>query len=478
MDVPAAAAPATGTPASAIDARTSDALPGRALFGILLAASLAPLGSTMIAVALPSIGADLHLPSAQLTQWLATSYLIVSMAFQTSGGKLGDRIGHRRNLNIGMVIYAAGGVLGFAVADLPALVVARIAMAAGSALMLPSALAQIRVRMDPERRGRAFGYFGAAMGVAAALGPLLGGELVQRFGWRALFIAPLPQLALAAVLVRAMPVDNAATAGDARGGFDFVGSGLLALGTGLGAAGLGSHGPQAPVLVAVGLAALVGFVVWERRASDPIVDLRLFGKPVFTAGGAVIALTNLAMYALLFQLPIYFQRVHPGAAAELGRTLMAMMVAMVVCSPIGARLADRIGPRATVTTGVLLALVAVSRFTALTSMRMPRDAVVGLVLLGAGIGLVGAPSQVSAMNVVEPEEAGAAAGVFATLRYVGGVLGIAILGFLLGAEAREADISRHLLSLPFYAGALLLALVAARFLPGHGPATRRADSAA
>lgn len=453
MDAPAAPAP--------------DALPGRALVGILLAASLAPLGSTMIAVALPAIGADLQVPSAHLTQWLATSYLIISLAFQTPGGKLGDRIGHRRNLGIGMVIYAVGGVLGFAVADLPALVVARVAMAAGSALMLPSAIAQIRVRTSPERRGRAFGYFGAAMGVAAALGPLLGGELVQRFGWRALFIAPLPQLALAAVLVRSMSAEHVPSEGATRGGFDLVGAALLALGTALAAAGLGSHGPEATVLVAVGVAALVAFTAWERRVRDPIVDMRLFRRPVFSAAGAVIALTNLAMYALLFQLPIYFQRVHPGASAELGRTLMAMMVAMVVCSPIGARLADRIGPRATVAAGILLALVAVSRFAALTSMRVPRDALLALVLLGAGIGLVGAPSQVSAMNVVEPAEAGAAAGVFATLRYVGGVLGISILGFLLGADANEADLSRHLLSIPFYAGALLLALGAARYLPGR-----------
>ena len=462
----------TDAPAEATSGATSDALPGRALVGILLAASLAPLGSTMIAVALPAIGADLRVPSAPLTQWLATSYLIVSLAFQTPGGKLGDRIGHRRNLGIGMVIYAVGGVLGFVVAKLPALVVARVAMAAGSALMLPSAIAQIRLRTSAERRGRAFGYFGAAMGIAAALGPLLGGELVQRFGWRALFIAPLPQLALAAVLVRSMSAENVASGVTARGGFDLVGAALLALGTGLVAAGLGSHGPESTVLVGVGVAALVAFTAWERRVKDPIVDMRLFRRPVFTAAGSVIALTNLAMYALLFQLPIYFQRVHPGAAAELGRTLMVMMVAMVVCSPIGARVADRIGPRATVTIGVLLALVAVSRFAALTSMQVPRDAVLGLALLGAGIGLVGAPSQASAMNVVEPAEAGVAAGVFATLRYVGGVLGISILGFLLGADATEADLSRHLLSIPFYAGALVLALVAALFLPGRAPRAR------
>jgi MFS family permease len=158
--------------------------------------------------------------------------------------------------------------------------------------------------------------------------------------------------------------------------------------------------------------------------------------------------------------------VHPGFSAELGRTLTTMMVAMVLCSPLGARLADRIGPRATIAIGIVLSLVSMTRFAAITTMRVPSDAIPGLVLLGAGIGLAGAPTQVSAMNVVDPAQAGVAAGVFTTMRYMGGVFGMAILSLMLGVDA-QADISRHALSIPCYAGALVLALVASRFLPGR-----------
>lgn len=445
------------------------------MFGMLLAAALAPLGSTMIALALPAIGADLGVAETHLTLWLGTSYLIVSMAFQTPGGKLGDRIGHARNMRMGMLIYAVGGVFGFAVATLPAIVVARVAMAAGSALMLPSVVAQIRVRTSLDRRGRAFGYFGAAMGVAAALGPLLGGELVERFGWSALFVAPLPQIALAVFLVRGISADDAVP-GVPVGRFDVVGSLLLALGTGLTAGGLGTHASVSGAVAVAGVVAMVAFVAWERRVTDPMIDLRLLYKPTFAAAGAIVALTNLAMYALLFQLPIYFQRVHPGSSAELGRTLTVMMVAMVVCSPVGARLADRIGARATITLGVVLSLVAVWRFAGIASMRVPREAIVGLTLLGAGIGLAGAPTQASAMNVVEPSQAGVAAGMFTTLRYLGGVVGMAILSLALGGDARHADPSRHAASIPFYAGALVLALLASRFLPGTVAAAREAPT--
>ena len=172
--------------------------------GMFLAASLSPLGSTMIAVALPSIGSELGVESGELTQWLVSSYLIVAIAIATMspGGKLGDRIGHRRSLIIGMTIYGAGSIVGFSLANLPSLAFARIAMAAGGAMSVPATMALLRNLVPPERRARTFGYFGSVMGTAAGIGPLVGGELTALFGWRSVFIANIPVILLAYFLIR------------------------------------------------------------------------------------------------------------------------------------------------------------------------------------------------------------------------------------------------------------------------------------
>ena len=180
--------------------------PGPSFYvGMFLAASLSPLGSTMIAVALPSIGSELGVGSGALTQWLVSSYLIVGIATMSPGGKLGDRIGHRRALVIGMAIYGAGSIAGFTLANLPSLAFARIAMAAGGAMSVPATMALLRNLVPPERRARTFGYFGSVMGTAAGIGPLVGGELTALFGWRSVFIANIPVILLAYFLIRRSP---------------------------------------------------------------------------------------------------------------------------------------------------------------------------------------------------------------------------------------------------------------------------------
>lgn len=392
----------------------------RMFVGMLLAASLAPLGSTMIAVALPLIGDDLGLDRPTLTQWLATTYLVISLLFQPSGGRLGDRIGHRRNMMLGMSIYGVGTIIGFVDGRLPALVAARVSMAFGTALMVPSAVAQIRASVDPAKRSNAFGAFGASMGLAAAFGPLLGGELTQAFGWRSIFIAPLPQIALAAMMLR----------------------------------GAASEPPP------------------PREAFNWRVDLALFDSSVlrrrhFAAGGIISAFNNLAMYALLFQLPMFFASIHPGTVAPMGRSLMALMLAMVVCSPLGARLANHVGARLTVTIGVLMELAAIYLFQDLPAMGTPAEAMPALALLGGGLGMCVAPGQTAAMNSAKVEEAGIAAGMLSTLRYLGGVAGIGVLGLLLEDSEGAVDLAQHARPIPVYACALLVSLTAAQFLPGR-----------
>ncbi len=439
---------------------------GLLLAGMFLAAALSPLGSTMIAVALPSIGRELGVPGGALTQWLVASYLIVGIAVMSPCGKLGDVIGHRRGLMLGMAIYGAGSVAGFIFATLPSLAIARVAMAIGGAMAVPATMALLRNSVPAERRPRTFGTFGAVMGTAAAIGPLLGGELTARFGWRAVFVANVPVILTAFALIRlaGRTPAVAAVAPARRPRFDVEGSVLLAAALTTLVVGARTKGPAAPWIVAGGAALLVAFVAWERRAAEPVMDLRLFARRPFAAGNAVVGLQNLAMYALLFQLPIYFEQVRGLAPGTTGRTVVGMMVAMVVFAPVGGRLAERFGARPIAFIGGLTSLAGVLLLADFSRLRAPSDAVAGLVLVGTGLGLATSPSQSAAMSAVDHAQAGMAGGALSTSRYLGGVVGIAVLGALLAAHA---DVAAHSAAARFYAATLALSAVATLFLPGR-----------
>ena len=197
---------------------------GLGLAGALMTASLMPLNSTMVAVAVPSIARTMGHGPAVVTQAVVATYLIAAIALQSPGGKLGDRLGHWRVLALGQAAVGGGAVLGFLAPSLPVLAGARVLMATGGALAVPATLALLRVSLPPERRGRAFGTFGAVMALAAALGPIVGGVLVEGFGWEAVFVANVPVLAVAAVLVASTDRVQQVRA-PAR--FDTTGSGLL-----------------------------------------------------------------------------------------------------------------------------------------------------------------------------------------------------------------------------------------------------------
>jgi len=437
---------------------------------MFLAAALSPLGSTMIAVALPSIGRELGVPGGALTQWLVASYLIAGIAVMSACGKLGDLIGHRRSLAVGMTIYGVGSALGGVLATLPSLAFARISMAIGGAMTVPAAMAILRNTVPVARRPRAFGWMGSVMGTAAAIGPLLGGELTARFGWRAVFFANVPVILVAFALIR-LSGDAPTPAAAQRDGtrFDVGGAVLLAIALTCVAAASRLHGPLAPWGYGAGAALLVAFAVWERRVAAPVMDLGLFAHPAFAAGNAVVALQNLAMYALLFQLPIFFEQVRGARAGSSGRTIVGMMVAMVVFAPIGGRLAERFGARVVAFTGCLASLAGVFLVGDFSRLHGPADALAGLVLVGAGLGLATSPSQSAAMSVIDHRKAGMAAGAMSTSRYLGGIVGISALGALL---AGNPGIASHSHAVACYEVALAASAIAALVLPGRADAAR------
>jgi MFS family permease len=430
---------------------------------MLVAASLAPLGSTMIAVALPRIGRDLGADASDLTQWLVSSYLVASIALQSPGGKLGDLIGHGRALLVGSSLVAVGSLLGLLVGHMQALGAARILMACGGAVTVPATMAILRNQTPAAGRARVFGLFGAGMGLAAAIGPLIGGELTERFGWRAVFAANLPVIGASMLMVlRSHGVYLRAAAHQPS--FDWLGSALLAAGLTLAITALRMPGTGVWALGAAGVALLAAFPFWERRARSPVVDFALFSRRAFVGGGSIIALQNMAMYPLLFQLPVFFDRVRHLGARTVGQALLTLTIAMMLSSVAGGRLTERIGARMQTLAGSLIALAGLWWFADFGSVQVPGDVLPGMLLLGVGVGITSPPAQAASMSTVGSEQSGMAGGVVSTLRYMGGVAGITAVAALLNDASSPAS---HQRPLPVYAGALVVAALLSGLLPGR-----------
>ena len=452
----------TTTPPEPIGVRAEGGgLPIPALTGMLLAASLAPLGSTMIAIALPGIGQDIGVEVSSLTPWLVTSYLIASIALQSPGGKLGDLVGHGRAIVAGLSIVAAGSFLGLVGRDAQTLGAARILMASGGAATVPATMAILRNQTAADRRARIFGLFGACMGLAAAIGPLVAGELTQRFGWRAVFAANLPVVAVSFALVM-MARRTFARAMEARPSFDWPGTALLAFGLTLSIAALQTTAPLAWWLGAVGVLLLIAFPFREQRAVSPVVDFALLKRRAFFGGASIIALQNMAMYPLLFQLPVFFDRVRGLGARPMGQALLALTLAMMVSSVAGGRLAERLGARTQTLLGSLVALAGLYWFLDFESVHAPSDVMPGMLLMGLGVGMTSPPAQAASMSTVGREQSGMAGGIVSTMRYIGGVAGATTLGALLRDASSPASHQRPVL---VYAGALVLAAGLSLLLP-------------
>ena len=454
----------------------------RLLVALALSAALSPLNSTMIAVALPAIGRTFGHAPATLAHALVTSYLVASITLQAPGGRLGDVVGHRRALALGQWIFVAGAAVGAIAPELVSLVVARVIMALGGAIIIPAATALMRTELPIERRGRAFGAFSAVMGTAAMLGPLVGGVLEARFGFRALFAANVPVILVSALLAGRAPAARPGSSAPAddpgarpaastttRPRFDVLGTILLAGSLGAIVAGAKLPGAARLTTVALGVALLVPLVIHARRTAHPVVDVGLLRIPVLLAGSLVVALHNMGMYALLFLLPTTLERLFGLDAEGTSRIVVAMMVAMVVGAPLAGRLSERLGARTLGLVGCGAAVVGMA-LVRLTPLTTPSALIVPLVIIGLGMGLSASPSQAAAMSAAPRDRSGTAAGLLSTMRYLGGVAGILVLAAVAhdgpsGASEVIAELHR---ATEIFLVALLVATGAALFLPRRG----------
>lgn len=433
------------------------------LMGLGLSAMLVPLGSTMIAVALPSIGMEFARAPGELTQWLVNSYLLISIVALSPGGKLGDHWGYKNTLRLGQSIFGLGCLLPIVFHYFEALVASRMLMALGGALMVPTVMAVFKITVPAEKRHRVFGYFGAMMGFAAALGPSLGGLLVNQFGWASIFLMNLPPLALSVLLSHGFFRETLHEKPHVDFKFDWAGALLMA--SGLVCLVLGVK--DQPLLLAPALILLVLFIWWQGKTSQPLMNLSLFSNRSFSAGCAMVALQNLGMYALLFQLPYLLKLLYQWGPERSGHFMTTFMVSMMAASALGGRVAEKIGVRVTCVTG---SMVSAAGFYWLSQLAPGRDEVQiigGLVMGGVGLGLANGPSQSAAMGSVDHSRSGIASGVLSTCRYLGGIVGISILGLLLSAPASVESLAQYHRAILVFAGSFVVAAMVSLLLPGH-----------
>jgi MFS family permease len=267
------------------------------LTGVLLAAALAPLGSTSIAVAMPLISQAVGMDPSTTTQLLVGGYLLIAVVGQIPAGKVGDLIGYQKALYTGLGVFLLGSTLGYALHHVETLLLARMLMAAGSALIVPNATALLRTELPESSLPFAYGVFGATMGAAASIGPLLGGSLTEWFGWPSIFLLNVPWVLIAFVLI---VISSQKHTSKQTGRFDWRSSLLLAIA--IACIQWGFVGELHIAFVASGCALLSLFIVLQLKTSNPVFNPRFFIDPVYSSAAFITAFNNFVMYALLFQL--------------------------------------------------------------------------------------------------------------------------------------------------------------------------------
>lgn len=435
------------------------------LLTVILGTMLVPLNSTMIAVALPRVIADFH-SSLSAAGWLVTGYLIAMASLQPVAGRLGDRIGRRPFVLGGLALFAVASLAAAVAPDLPLLIFFRILQAVAGALVFPNGIALLREHAPPAKLAGRLGLVGAALPLAAAAGPLVGGLLLALGGWRTIFLLNLPLLVVPLALGwRTIPRRH----GEHRSErFDAGGavwlSALLVAGAWVLINGLGDVGGAVALAVACAAAPLL--FGQELRHPKPLLQPRLFAHAPFLAANGGVALSNLAMYVTLFALPLLLARRGDWTSARIGLALAALSLATFLFSPFGGRLAERLGARTPGVVGLTLLTVSLVPL-ALAPATISRAALVAtLIGAGVGLGLSSAPLQAAALESVEVSAAGIASGIFSTSRYLGSITGTALLAGPLAPAARGFGGFGALFATlaAAAAGAALLALA----LPGRG----------
>jgi EmrB/QacA subfamily drug resistance transporter len=401
--------------------------------GVLcLSVFLVVVDNTIVNVALPSFARDLHSSNAGL-QWIVDGYSLPFAALLLAGGAVADRLGRKPVMQIGLVGFMATSLWAALATSTGSLIAARASMGVAAAFIFPATLAILTtVFTDPTERAKAIGIWGATSGASVAVGPIVGGALLEHFWYGSVFLVTVP-IAAVTLLLGIFLVPNS----KAHTGQRFDWPGLVVSAAGLTLLVLtiiegptwGWGSPRTIGGFAISAVVLGIFCSIELRRLAPLLDVRVFGVPRFTAGATSVAVGFFCLFGFIFLITEYFQLVRGYSTLSAGVHTLPFAIATGIATPIGALLAIKFGARFVISGGLTLFAAGL-----LICAVMPVDAsyfsviIPSMVLMAAGLGFVTAPSTEAVMGSLRPDQVGAGAAVSNTTRELGGTLGVAVLG--------------------------------------------------
>jgi EmrB/QacA subfamily drug resistance transporter len=417
---------------------------GRAvLAATILGSGMAQLDGTVVNVALPRIGRDLHAGLTSL-QWTVNAYALTLSGLLLLGGSLGDRLGRRRIFVLGVVWFTAASIACALAPMAPVLVAMRAVQGVGAALLTPGSLAILEAVFVPDDRAAAVGAWSGLGGVATAIGPVLGGVLVgaASWGWRGVFLLNVPLAA--AVIVLAGRYVPETRDDESTGRVDVAGTVLAALGLAATVYGLTMGASRwnvmAVVVVAAGLAVLLLFLLWEQRAASPLMPPQLFASRQFSAANLVTFIVYASLSGAMFLLPVELQLVSGFAPVVAGSALLPVTFVMLLLSARMGRLAQRIGPRAPMAVGPIVAgggLALLARAGRHAS--YAADVLPGALVFGLGLSITVAPLTATVLAAAPNHLVGVASAVNNDVARVAGLLAVAVLPGLAGITSHAYE---------------------------------------
>ena len=401
------------------------------------------LDTSILNVAIPTIVRELDASNSDL-QWMVDSYVLVFAGLLLTAGGLGDRFGRRRARQVGFVLFGLGSLAAALASGAGQIIVCRSFMGIGAALVMPATLSIITNVFPAEERGRAIAVWAATAGVAGALGSIAGGFLLEHFYWGSVFMVNVPIVALgllAGVFLIPDSKDPSAPRLDPLGALVSIAALASLVYAIIEAPARGWTDPTTLSFLGLGVVLVVVFVAWELHTDHPMLDVRFFANPRFSAASGAIMVTFFGIAGMIFLITQYMQSVLGLSALAAGARMLALALSMVVFSLLSPKLVARAGTKVVVVVGLALTVLSFASMVRLDQGSSSLDVMWRLALVGAGLALTSAPATESIMGSLPLAKAGVGSAMNDTTRQVGGAVGVAVMGSVLASidRARVAD---------------------------------------
>lgn len=410
------------------------------LLTMCFALFMAMLDNTVVNVALPTLSRELGAGVSEL-QWIVDGYVLAFASLLLTGGIAGDRFGRKKMFMTGLFIFTVASTLCGLSGSTTQLIAARAMQGIGAALLMPGTLSILTVTFPPHERAKAIGMWAGVSGIALALGPTLGGWMIEHIGWQSVFFLNLP-IGIIGLLTASRSVRESVAEQVRR--LDLVGllfgtAALFSITYGLIESNqFGWSDPLIVANLAAGALFTAGLLWWERRSDHPMMPLAYYKIPAFAAGNAIAFAISLGMFGAFFFMSMYMQVIRGYSPFESGVRFLPMTAMVILVAPNAGKFAQKHGSRLPMTVGLLLAgtgMLLLSRASLTTPWALVTPV---LMILGIGMASVMAPMTAAVMNAVGMERAGLGSAMTNTAREVGGVFGIALLGSLLTTKLKGA----------------------------------------